>query len=196
MLARLASMRLALAHFPHYNLPLAYPGRFAVTIHDLFSFEFPEIHSGPVPRWINRALVSGAVSRATAVIAPSHATASAVGKRFPRAAARITVIPEAADSRFTRTPPDDTWQRYYGVRMPYFLYLGQWKAYKNVPLLIDAFGRIAAQRPSVQLVIAGHDPRHPEVVAAVSRLPQGSAVLPGHLPDDAIADLYRGAVAV
>jgi glycosyltransferase involved in cell wall biosynthesis len=30
----------------------------------------------------------------------------------------------------------------------------------------------------------------------VSRLPQGSALLPGHLPDDAIADLYRGAAAV
>jgi glycosyltransferase involved in cell wall biosynthesis len=34
------------------------------------------------------------------------------------------------------------------------------------------------------------------VAAAVSRLPQGSAVLPGHLPDDAVADLYRGAAAV
>ena len=196
MLARLASMRLALAHFPHYNLPLAYPGRFAVTIHDLFSFEFPEIHSGPVPRWINRALVSGAVSRATAVIAPSHATASAVGKRFPRAAARITVIPEAADSRFTRTPPDDTWQRYYGVRMPYFLYLGQWKAYKNVPLLIDAFRQVVARRPECQLVIVGQDARHPEVPAAAARLPSGSVVFPGRVPDAAVPPLYRQASAV
>jgi glycosyltransferase involved in cell wall biosynthesis len=199
LLVRLLRARAGLVHFPHYNLPLAFPGRSVVTIHDLFSYRFPEIHSGWFPRRVNRLLISNAVRRASAIITPSRATAADVASRFPHARERIVPIAEAADGRFEalRNPPGEAaWQRYFGVRPPYFLYLGQWKAYKNVPLVIEAFGRIAAQRPNVQLVIAGHDPRHPEVVAAVSRLPRGSAVLPGHLPDDAIADLYRGAVAV
>lgn len=199
LLWRLLRARADLVHFPHYNLPLAFPGPSVVTIHDLFSYRFPEIHSGWFPRRVNRLLIGNAVRRAAAIITPSRATAADVADRFPRAGNRIVPIAEAADDRFvaTRNPPGETaWQRYFGVRPPYFLYLGQWKAYKNVPLVIDAFGRVVAQRPNVQLVIAGQDPRHPEVADAVSRLPQGSALLPGHLPDDAVADLYRGSAAV
>ena len=198
-LLRVVRARAGLVHFPHYNLPLAFPGRSVVTIHDLFSYRFPEIHSGWLPRSVNRLLISNAVRRAAAIITPSRATAADVANRFPRASERIVPIAEAADERFAavRNPPGETaWQRYFGVRPPYFLYLGQWKAYKNVPLIIEAFGRIVAQHPGVQLVIAGQDPRHPEVAAAVSHLPPGSALLPGHLPDDAVADLYRGAAAV
>src|SRR2546428_7790750 len=40
---------LALIHFPHYNLPLIKPGHFVVTVHDLFPFQFPGIHSGALP---------------------------------------------------------------------------------------------------------------------------------------------------
>jgi glycosyltransferase involved in cell wall biosynthesis len=196
---RVLRARAGLVHFPHYNLPLAFPGRSVVTIHDLFSYRFPEIHSGWLPRSVNRLLISNAVRRANAIITPSRATAADVASRFPRAVDRVVPIAEAADDRFVaarNAPGEAAWQRYLGVRPPYFLYLGQWKAYKNVPLVIEAFGRVLAQRPQAHLVIAGQDPRHPEVATAVSRLPQGSALLPGHLPDDAIADLYRGAAAV
>jgi glycosyltransferase involved in cell wall biosynthesis len=188
-----------LMHFPHYNLPLGYPGRFVVTIHDLFSFRFPEIHSGRLPRLTNQMLIASATRRAAAIITPSQATAEDVSRRFPSAASRIRPIGEAAGERFTavRNPAAEaSWHRYFGIRPPYFLYLGQWKAYKNVPLLIEAFARVIGQHPGVQLVIAGHDQRHPEIAAAAAWLPDGSVVLPGHLPDDAVADLYRGASAV
>ena len=198
-LLRLLRLRLPLVHFPHYNLPLGYLGRFVVTVHDLFSYQFPDIHSGPLPRTINRVLIGNAVRRATAIITPSQATATAIAERFRGSTSRIVAIPEAADERFVagRNPAaEQAWQRYLGIRPPYFLYLGQWKAYKNVPLLIEAFGRVVARQPAVQLVIAGGDPRHPEVPAAIKALPQGSVVTPGHLPDDAVSDLYRGAAAV
>ena len=198
-LVRLLRQRTALMHFPHYNLPLAYPGRFVVTIHDLFSFHYPEIHSGRVPRAVNRLLIATAVGRSAAIITPSQATAAAVAQRFPSSAARITAIPEAAEARFTpdrNRAGESAWQRYLGIRPPYFLYLGQWKSYKNVPRLIEAFSQLLRQRTDLQLVIAGADARHPEVKALARGLPAGSVVLPGHLPDDAVADVYRGAAAV
>lgn len=188
-----------LMHFPHYNLPLAYPRQFVVTIHDLFSFRFPEIHSGALPRLTNQVLIANAARRAAAIITPSQATAQDVGRRFPSAAARVRPIAEAAGERFAAVrnlAAEAAWQRYFDIRPPYFLYLGQWKSYKNVPLLVQAFARVVTQHPGVQLVIAGRDPRHPEIAAAASRLPSGSVVLPGHLPDDAVADLYRAAAAV
>ena len=199
LLSALLRARLPLVHFPHYDLPLAYSRRFVVTIHDLFSYRFPEIHSGVLPRAMNRALIANAVRRAAAIITPSRATAEDVAQHFPQAAKRITPIPEAAAERFVpaRNPAAEAaWQRYLGIRPPYLLYLGQWKAYKNVPLLLDAFAQVLRENRPRQLVIAGNDPRHPEVPAAASRLPEGSVVLPGRLPEDAVPDLYRGAAAV
>lgn len=191
--------RLPLVHFPHYNAPIVYPRQFVVTVHDLFSFRFPDIHSGVVPRTVNRILIASAVRRAAAVMTPSQATAQDIAAQFPSSAHRLRPIPEGADARFTATRnpgAEAAWQHYFGIRSPFLLYLGQWKTYKNVPLLLEAFGQVVAQRPDAQLVIAGHDPRHPEIPDAASRLPPGAVVLPGRLPDDAIPDLYRSAAAV
>ena len=190
---------LSLVHFPHYNLPLITPGHFVVTVHDLFPFQFPEIHSGPLPRRVNQMLMRNAVRRAGRIITPSKATALAVTQSFPHSADRVVSIPEAADDRFTspRNPEAEAaWQMRLGIRPPYVFYLGQWKAYKNLPLLLEAFGRVQRTHPSSQLVIAGDDPRHPEVRQLAAELPEGSVVLPGRLPESAVPDLYRGAAMV
>jgi glycosyltransferase involved in cell wall biosynthesis len=190
---------LALIHFPHYNLPLIKPGHFVVTVHDLFPFQFPEIHSGVLPRGVNQMLMRNAVRRAQRIITPSRATALAVKQSFPRSADRVLSIPEAADDRFTsRRNPDAeaAWQMRLGIRPPYVFYLGQWKAYKNLPVLLEAFARVHRTHPNGQLVIAGDDPRHPEVRERAAALPKGSVVLPGRLPESAVPDLYRGAATV
>jgi glycosyltransferase involved in cell wall biosynthesis len=190
---------LALVHFPHYNLPLIKPGHFVVTVHDLFPFQFPEIHSGLLPRRVNQMLMRNAVRRAERVITPSQATANAVKQSFPRSADRVLSIPEAADDRFTspRNPEAEAaWQMRLGIRPPYVFYLGQWKAYKNLPMLLEAFARVRRTHPGSQLVIAGDDPRHPEVRQRAAALPEGSVVLPGRLPESAVPDLYRGAAVV
>ena len=190
---------LALIHFPHYNLPLIKPGHFVVTVHDLFPFQFPEIHSGALPRGVNQMLMRNAVRRAKRIITPSRATALAVKQSFPGSADRVLSIPEAADDRFTsmRNPEAEAaWQMRLGIRPPYVFYLGQWKAYKNLPVLLEAFARVRSTHPNTQLVIAGDDPRHPEVRQRAAALPEGSVILPGRLPESAVPDLYRGATMV
>ena len=190
---------LALIHFPHYNLPLIKPGHFVVTVHDLFPFQFPEIHSGALPRGVNQMLMRNAVRRAKRIITPSRATALAVKQSFPGSADRVLSIPEAADDRFTsmRNPEAEAaWQMRLGIRPPYVFYLGQWKAYKNLPVLLEAFAGVRRTHPNAQLVIAGDDPRHPEVRQRAAALPEGSVVLPGRLPESAVPDLYRGAAMV
>ena len=194
--AVLARAQVALIHFPHYNLPFFYRDAFVVTIHDLFPFDFPEIHSGLLPRAVNQSLMRQAVRRAARIITPSKATARALTERFPRSNVPVSAIPEATDERFnpTRNPVAEVaWQTRLGVRPRYVFYLGQWKAYKNLPVLIQAFSMLLQTHPHVQLVLAGDDPRHTEVRLAADRLPAGSVVFPGRLPDAAVPDLYRGA---
>ena len=196
---RLARAGLSLVHFPHYNLPLVKPARFVVTVHDLFPFEFPEIHSGPLPRAVNHLLIRNAVAGARRIITPSSATAAAIGRHFPAFVSKVTAIPEAAEERFNpirNLEAEGAWQVRLGIRPPYVLYVGQWKAYKNVPLLIEAFRMVQKTHPSTRLVIAGDDPRHPEIRQAAGQLPESSVVLPGRVPDSGIPDLYRGAAVV
>ena len=190
---------LDLIHFPHYNLPLIKPVHFVVTVHDLFPFQFPEIHSGPLPRAVNQMLMRNAVRRAERIITPSVATALAVKANFPGSADRVLSIPEAADDRFQaarNAEGEAAWQMRLKIRPPYVFYLGQWKAYKNLPMLLEAFKLVRATHPNAQLVIAGDDPRHPEVRKLAAGLPEGSVVLPGRLPESAVPDLYRGAAVV
>jgi glycosyltransferase involved in cell wall biosynthesis len=191
--------RFELVHFPHYNLPLVSPAPFVATIHDLFPFEYPEIHSGAVPRAVNHALLRHAVRRARLLITPSIATDEAIRHHFGEAAPPVVVIPEAADARFTPvrdTAAETAWQSRLNITPPYVLYLGQWKAYKNLPVLLRAFQEVRSWSPSAQLVVAGDDPRHPEVRDLAARLPAGSVVFPGRLPDAAVPDLYRGAAVL
>jgi alpha-1,3-rhamnosyl/mannosyltransferase len=144
-------------------------------------------------------LMRNAVRRAERIITPSATTALAVKQSFPESADRVLSIPEAADDRFqaTRNPEGEAaWQMRLGIRPPYIFYLGQWKAYKNLPTLLQAFKIVLNTHPNVQLVIAGDDPRHPEIRQAAAALPEGSVALPGRLPESAVPDLYRGAAVV
>src|SRR3989440_1621989 len=195
----LARQGLDLVHFPHYDIPLLAQGPFLATIHDLFPLEYPEIHSGLLARTVNQALLRHAIRRARFLVVPSRATGDAVRRRFEAASGRLLVIGEAADARFTPVrdgAAEAAWQTRLGITPPYVLYLGQWKAYKNLPVLVAAFEQVRERYPLAQLVVAGDDPRHPEVRRLAARLPPGAVVLPGRPPDAAIPDLYRGADVV
>ncbi len=127
-------------HFPHYNLPIAFPGRFVTTIHDLFSFRFPDIHSGVIPRTANHLLIANAVSGARAIITPSQATTDEVGRHVPQGAPGSSRSPRPPTNASARAEPRGRGlvAAVLGITPPYMLYLGQWKTYKNVPLLIEA----------------------------------------------------------
>lgn len=68
---------------------------------------------------------------------------------------------------------------------PFLLALGTLERRKNIPLLIDAFARVAGEHETVRLVIAGaHGDDHPAVQRAIDRLRPTTAarvVLQGHV---------------
>ncbi len=67
-----------------------------------------------------------------------------------------------------------------GVRRPYVLGMGRLTAQKNFPLLLDAFRRMAEQRPDLNLVILGDGPDRSALEAGVRELGlQERVSLPG-----------------
>jgi glycosyltransferase involved in cell wall biosynthesis len=84
-----------------------------------------------------------------------------------------------------------------GVHAPYLLFVGTIEPRKAVPVLLDAFERVASERPEVALVLAG---RPGWGVAPVERAlremrSRRRVVRLGYVADDAVPVLLRGAAA-
>jgi glycosyltransferase involved in cell wall biosynthesis len=171
----LRSLRPKLAHF-QYALPLGWPGRTVVTVHDL-SFEAEDTSMGALDRLTFRTVVPRAVRRADHVLTVSERTKADIVGRYGVEEAKVTVTPNAVDPSFAPG----------GAHDGYLLFVGAIQARKD-PLAALA----AARAVDLPLVIAG-----PEKDAELARrLRAGGAELRGYVEKRDLAELYRGAAAL
>lgn len=110
--------------------------------------------------------------------------------------ARIRVVPEAASPVFRKLdiPPVDN---------PYLLYVGGFNPHKNVANLVKAFGRLAACRPGLRLVLAGdfRSDSFRGTTGALKTLAEELGIadrieFTGWVPDEELCRLYNGATLV
>jgi glycosyltransferase involved in cell wall biosynthesis len=88
-----------------------------------------------------------------------------------QAAGRITVIPFGIPSLGAAGPLPPNLGDFLGDH-PYVLAIGQAERRKNLPMLVRAFGLVAAKQPDLRLVLAGPDgPDSAAVRAGVAALP-------------------------
>ncbi len=188
-------------HGPHYTLPLRLAAPGVVTVHDLTFFEHPEWHERSKVVFFQR-IIRAAVARAAAVIAVSAATADALADVLtPRAP--VLTIPHGVDhGRFHPGQPGDAGDLRtlgaLGVRPPYIAFVGTMEPRKAIPVLVDAFAPLAAERPELRLVLAGRDGWGSEAVRdAVARSGAATRVIRARwVPDEALPALFRQAAAV
>lgn len=148
-------------HGPHYTLPLRLQIPSVVTVHDLTFFEHPEWHERSKVTFF-RGMMKASTHRAAAIVAVSHHTADRLQAVLsPRAP--VFTAPHGVDhERFVPMDPhhasaDRARLAATGIRAPYVAFAATLEPRKDVPTLIAAFARIAADRPDLKLVIAGRD---------------------------------------
>ena len=199
--ALLRQHHLDLVHFPQFNVPLLYRGKYVVTIHDITPKFFP----GPkVKRSIIRKLGFNVVfklglRRAKKIITGSQYTKHDLIDYFHVPATNITVTPLGFNSQFT-TPPSDNHYQYLkeklNITKPFLLYVGVWRDHKNLPNLVAAFEVIRKQYNfDCQLVLAGQqDDRYPEIKQAISKSSFKSDIItPGFVNQTDLQRLYQAA---
>ncbi len=200
---RLRARQADVYHAPNWWIPyLAFSRRrhrraaCIVTIHDLIPLMFPQF----TPRarktqWfpLFRRLFHETLRRADRIIVPSETTRRDVLDFFHVSesdAARVAVIPEAADERFRPAErgavSDPT---------PTILYVGRRDPYKNLALLVEAFALVRAALPKVQLCVIGPpDPRYPEAERTAARLGIEDVIQwRGHVAFDELVTAYQQA---
>ena len=188
--------RVDLLHSPyHFGLPWFKPCPMVLTLHDAID---RALGGGPRGDYRSRFHQWVARTRADRIITVSHHARGDMTKYLHVFPSVITVIPEAADARFSQSP--DAAARLRARVLidrdePYFLYIGGWEGRKNLPFLLRGFAE--ARLEGVSLVIAGgKDDQRSELREQTGFLGvQDRVVMLGYAPDADLPALYAGALA-
>jgi glycosyltransferase involved in cell wall biosynthesis len=212
--AWLSARRPAAVHFPaQTDAPVLTGVRTIVTVHDVVLHRhgaWYATHAGDgLAARASRArfrtmrlLERLAIAQASRVIVPSRVTAREVEDTLGVERARMTVIPLAADARFTAAaaPRDASVRARLQLPERYVLHVGGSDARKRLPDLVAAFDALARDDATLGLVLAGPTGdaagsvalrRAIDVAAARHRI-----VLTGVVADEDLPAVYRGASVV
>jgi glycosyltransferase involved in cell wall biosynthesis len=179
-------------HGTNYVVPPCRAAR-VVSVYDCWFLRHPTLAGRAVRqagRVLHRAIAGGAT-----VHASSASTAAEIADLFP--AARVATIPLAAlpIPAASIEPPIPTL-----VGRPYIASIGTLERRKNVPLLIEAFGLLAAEHDEIVLVLAGADGDDRAAInAAIDLLDPATArrvVMTGRIDEPARSWLLRHAAVL
>ena len=159
----------------NYLLPPTQGGGVVLVVHDLAFESMPGTAPHHDARW--RRSFARWLHRASAVIVPSEATRADLLHFHDVDAGRLTVVPHGTDAEaFMPATPIEVGsvRARFDIPGPYIVFLGGLEPRKNLELLVQAYGMLAAD--DVSLVIAGGTvrwaPTYAEQVdAAIAALP-------------------------
>jgi len=149
------------AHLPEPVAALRSRGRVVVTAHDLMYLRHPQFLQ---PRWTARLLRGTEELARTAAlwICVSEHTRADLVKHYGVARGRTVVVPHGVDAAFFAAAQAPEAARATAQRLglggrPYFLFVGSVEPKKNLPLLLEAFGRAAGGPAGLRadLAVAG-----------------------------------------
>lgn len=182
---------------PAHTLPLAFPGRAVVTVHDLGYKYFPEAHPSLARRYLEWTTRFSA-RRAARVLADSLATAKDLAAHYRIPEHKMSVVYPGVDEDLhpiTDGTALAAMRRRYNLPERYLLFVGTLQPRKNIARIVQAYARwrkgFSGER--VALVLAGqqgwlYDPTWTAGVEGV--------ILPGYIDDADVAALYSGALGL
>jgi glycosyltransferase involved in cell wall biosynthesis len=182
----LRRLRPALAHFQH-SLPLACPCPAVLTVHDL-SFERDRSLMPLRDRLIFRTVVPRSARRAARVLAVSELTKRDLIELYGIPEGKIVVTPNGVDPAFTPNGPHPDGE-------PYALFVGALQPRKDATTAIEALA-LVGEAP--RLVLVGPDKGGREAAERkATELGLADRIdFRGHVPQDELAGLYRGATCL
>ena len=194
----LRDVRPDVVHFTNYLAPLAGRVPYLVSFHDMSLSLLPQCHTLK-KRLLTSSLIPSVARKARMILTPSESTRRDVVRLLRVDPGRVRVIPYAASPSFrpVAAGPEEL-ERLYGIRPPYFLYVGTLEPRKNLARALRAFASVAGTLPDCRFVIAGQRGwRYAEVLqAAEDPVLRGRVEFLGYLPEERLPLLYAHAHAL
>lgn len=212
---------LDLVHFPHFNVPIFYKGKFIVTVHDLIHQHFQMRRSTTRDPLIYKLkqlgynkIFKAAVGKSKKILTVSKFVKEQLRNEWNIDESKIITTYEAVDEeilkiagKITKKEIEETLSK-FEVKRPYIFYIGNAHPHKNVEGLIRAFRVVREEYRYLQLVLSGNDhyfwqrikkefeSRHSEFISGSNKIPKqvrNDVVFTGFITDEELVALYKGA---
>lgn len=191
---------LDVAHFPYFNVPVLYPGKYLLTVHDLIVDHFDTGKASTLPPVFYRVKRAGyhfslslGIKRASGITAISETTKQEIMEHYHVSPHKITVTYDALDELFKKAVYHSAKIRYF--HDPYILYVGNAYPHKNLERLIRAYQLLLRKKKNIRLVLAGDDsffyPRLKNLVKELSLIDK--VIFFGNADDTKLVNLYSNA---
>ncbi len=161
---------LDLMHFPHFNVPIFYKGKFVVTIHDLihqhFQMRRATTHGFLVYKLKQegyKRVFSSATKKSQKIITVSNYVKNKLTKEWKINPAKIIITTEGVEENIleiaakVKETQIKTTLHKFNIKQPFIFYAGNAHPHKNVEGLIKAFLELRKNYQYLQLVLAGQD---------------------------------------
>lgn len=144
--ALIAEIKPDFCHFPHFNTPIFYRGKYVVTIHDLikhFSKGSKTTTKTPFLYWPKfiayKTVFRRGVRNATKIIVPSFSVKNELEGVYPKTKGKIEVVYEGVDEKFKKkTRQESNLLAKYQIKRPFVIYTGSVYPHKNIESLLQA----------------------------------------------------------
>jgi len=154
-----------LVHFTYFSLPVFYPKKFVLTIHDLIPWTHKTGRASSLPfflyevkHFLYKLVILIASRRAEKIIAVSRATRSQIIEKLKIDPGKIQVIYQGIEEKFQFLGKSNLNSKEIS-KNNYFLYVGNAYPHKNLENLIQAFFLVKKNQKyrNFKLVLAGPD---------------------------------------
>ncbi|MCL4415913.1 MAG: glycosyltransferase family 4 protein [Actinobacteria bacterium] len=192
----LNSLKADLVHFPHFNIPIFFKGKFVVTIHDLihrhFSTKRATAH-GPIVYKLKqlgyKKVFKEVLKKSEKILVPSRFVSEELINSESVDKNKIIVTHEAVDDKLITLINEN--KIVEDFPSPYIFYVGNAHPHKNVEGLIKAFLKIKEKNGKLKLILAGHD--HYFWQKVKSEFKDGSIIYKGKISDEQLVEYYKNA---
>lgn len=200
----LSQYKLDLVHFPHFNVPVFYKGKFIVTIHDLIHSDFKmrraSAHSFLIyelKQQIYKKVMQHALKKSQKIIVPSNFVKEEIVSRWDLDQKKITITSEAVEENILKISANVSLGKQhkilqnFAIKQPYIFYVGNAHPHKNVEGLIEAFLALRKNYQSLQLVLSGND--HYFWQRIKGKFSDKNIIYTGFVSDEELVSLYKNA---
>lgn len=190
---------LDLVHFPNFNVPIRYKGKYVVTIHDMVHHRLGGAKKTHLLHFkAYQYVIQKAAERSLKILTPSESSLEDIAHYFPHVKNKIQVIHEGVTLAPQTQEHVDKLRETFLLRRPYFLFVGTLERKKNIVTLARGFDEfIEKYKLDMDLVFAGKpDSNAPdEKHKALDIGHKDRLVFTGFVSDADLAALYQGAYA-
>jgi len=204
----LSKYKSALVHFPHFNIPVNFKGKFVVTLHDLTMHKQGREASNLslpfyyIKRPVYKYIFKKAVHKSEGIIVPTRQIKNELMEYFNLDEKKVKVIYEGLDSIFSgKSSPQQQeiiLKKYKLASSKYFIYVGNVYPHKNIERAIEAmeYFNNKNKRNYVLAIISGRGvfTKRLEKIIADLRA-QSSVKLLGFVGDKELSILLRNSCA-